>query len=172
MGGGVCFVAVCRLVFAVHDLSVAILVSTQDILHYGTMTATIVMMSAALVQKKGCLLVFGAVGVFCLVVLFMRRERRRLKAKHLWVELDPQWNKLKECLFTRHVTNQSWDHLYARLFLNKFGSKQRFREAGYQGYDYHEVHGKWKQTRDWYERSAVAQSPSLLELSNHFLHFD
>ena len=49
--GGVCFVAVC-LVFAVHDLSVAILLSTHDILLYGTMTATIVMMSAALGQKK------------------------------------------------------------------------------------------------------------------------
>jgi len=48
---GVCFVAVC-LVFAVHDLSVAILLSTHDILLYGTMTATIVMMSAALGQKK------------------------------------------------------------------------------------------------------------------------
>ena len=68
--------------------------------------------------------------------LFMRRERRRLKAKHLWVELDPQWDKLRERLFTRHVTNQSWDHLYARLFLNKFGTQQRFREAEYRGHDY------------------------------------
>jgi len=52
--GGVCFVAVCLLVFAVHDLCVAILLSTHDILLYGTMTATIVMMSAALGQKKNC----------------------------------------------------------------------------------------------------------------------
>ena len=66
--------------------------------------------------------------------LFMRRERRRLKAKHLWVELE--WDKLRERLFTRHVTNQSWDHLYARLFLNKFGTQQRFREAEYRGHDY------------------------------------
>ena len=30
-GGVVCFVAVCRFVFAVHDRSVAILLSTHDI---------------------------------------------------------------------------------------------------------------------------------------------
>ena len=55
-------------------------------------------------------------------------------------------------------------------FLNKFGSKQRFREAEYQGYDYHQrVQGKWRQTREWYGQSADAPSP---ELSNHFLHFD
>ena len=64
---------------------------------------------------------------------FMRRERRRLKAKHIWVELDPQWTKLKERLFTRHATNQDWGDLYECLFLNKFGSKQRFYENEYQG---------------------------------------
>jgi len=53
-----------------------------------------------------------------------------------------------------------------------FGSKQRFLEAEYQGYDYLEVQGKWRQTREWYEQSADAPSPSLLELSNHFQHFD
>ena len=50
--------------------------------------------------------------------------------------------------------------------------EQRFREAEYQGYDYQEVQGKWRQTRERYEQSADAQSASLLELSNHFLHFD
>ena len=50
-GGGLfCFFVL--FVFAVHDLSVAILLSTHDNLLSGTMTATIVMMSAATVQKK------------------------------------------------------------------------------------------------------------------------
>ena len=67
---------------------------------------------------------------------FMRRERRRLKARHIWVALNPQWIKLKERLFTRHVTNLGWGALHERLFLNKYGSQQRFYENEYQGYDY------------------------------------
>ena len=67
---------------------------------------------------------------------FMRRERRRLKTRHIWVALNPQWIKLKERLFTRHVTNLGWGVLHERLFLNKYGSQQRFYENEYQGYDY------------------------------------
>lgn len=90
---------------------------------------------------------------------FMRRERRRLKAKHIWVALDPQWIKLKDRLFTQHATNLGWGGLYERLFLNKYGSKQRFFENEYQGYDYQEVKDKWVQTRNWFQQSAVAQFP-------------
>ena len=42
---------------------------------------------------------------------FMRRERRRLKAKHIWI-----------------VANLGWGVLHERLFLNKYGSKQGFYE--------------------------------------------
>ena len=50
-GGVVLFVAVCFAVYD-YDLSVANPLSTYDILLPGTMTAAIVMMSAASVQKK------------------------------------------------------------------------------------------------------------------------
>ena len=100
----------------------------------------------------------------------MRRERRRLKAKHLWGGLDPQWNKLRERLFTRHVTNLSWDHLYARLFLTSLAVSNASVKLNTRGNDYHQrVQGKWRQTREWYGQSADAPSP---ELSNHFLHLD
>ena len=65
-----------------------------------------------------------------------------------------------------------WGGLYERLFLNKYGSKQRFYENEYQGYDYQEVKDTWVQTRKWFEQSAVAQFPSQLVLSSHFLQFD
>ena len=48
--GGLVLLFVCC--FAVHDLSVVFLLSTHDNLLSGTMTATIVMMSAASVQAK------------------------------------------------------------------------------------------------------------------------
>ena len=88
--------------------------------------------------------------------LFMRRERRRLKAKHLRAGLDPQWDKLRERLFTQKVTNLSRDHLYERLFSLKFGTQQRFLEAEYRGHDYWVVHGKWKQMHEWYRKAADA----------------
>ena len=96
---------------------------------------------------------------------FMRRERRRLKAKHIWVALDPQWIKLKERLFTRHVANLGWGGLHERLFLNKYGSKQRFYENEYQGYDHQEVKGSGFS-------SPPAHFPSQLVLSPYFLQFD
>ena len=37
--------------------------------------------------------------------LVMRRERRRLKAKHLWAGLAPQWDNLRARLFSPCVTN-------------------------------------------------------------------
>ena len=50
LSGGACFVVLCCS--AAHDLSVVFLLSTHDNLLSGTMTATVVMMSAASVQKK------------------------------------------------------------------------------------------------------------------------
>ena len=46
------------------------------------------------------------------------------------------------------------------------------RDNEYQGYDYQEVKDTWVQTRKWFEQSAVAQFPSQLVLSSHFLQFD
>jgi len=77
--------------------------------------------------------------------LFMRKERRRLQAKHLWAGLAPQWDNLRARLFSENVTNLSREQLYARLFLLQFGTQQRFREAEYRGRDYWVVHDKWKQ---------------------------
>ena len=45
---------------------------------------------------------------------YMRKERRRLQARHIWEELKPQWSKLKEKLYTRYVTNLGWNVLHER----------------------------------------------------------
>ena len=34
--------------------------------------------------------------------LFMRRERRRLQARHIWMEIKPKWHKIKERIWTKH----------------------------------------------------------------------
>ena len=99
-----------------------------------------------------------------------RGERRRLKAKHIWVESDPQWTKLVErASFTRHATNQGWETSMSACFSTSLAVSN---ENECQGYDYQEVKDKWMQTRKWFEQSPVAQSPSQLVLSSHFLQFD
>ena len=103
---------------------------------------------------------------------YMRRERRRLQARHIWVEPKPQWSKLKERLYTKCVTNLGWNVLHEHLFLNKYGNQQRFWENEYKGHDYHEVRAQWEKTRQWFQRSATARFLPQLVLSPHFLQFD
>ena len=47
---------------------------------------------------------------------YMRRERRRLKERHIWEDLKPDWKKLSERLYTNHVTGLVWQKLHERLF--------------------------------------------------------
>ena len=103
---------------------------------------------------------------------YMRRERRRLQARHIWEELEPQWTKLRERLHTRYVTNLDWKILRERLFLNRYGNQQRFWENEYRGYDREEVKAQWDRTRDWFQRSATARFPFQLVISPLLLQFD
>ena len=103
---------------------------------------------------------------------FMQRERWRLKAKHLWAGLAPQWDSLRARMFCPCVTNLSREDLYARLFLLQFGTQQRLRETEYRGRDYWVVHDKWKQKQEWYKNAGNADSPSLLSIADYFTHFE
>ena len=102
---------------------------------------------------------------------FMRRERRRLKAEHLWAGLAPQWNNLRARL-SQKVTHLSREHLYERLFLLKLAHNNVFVSLQYRGRDYWEVHGKWKRKQEWYKKAGDADSPSLLALADYFIHFE
>ena len=59
---------------------------------------------------------------------FMRKERRRLQARHIWMEVEPQWSKIKERIYTKHATGLPWMTLYNRLFLNEFTGESRWLE--------------------------------------------
>ena len=103
---------------------------------------------------------------------YMRRERRRLQAHHIWEKIKPQWTKLRERLHTRYVTNLGWKTRHERLFLNRYGNQQRFWENEYRGYDFEEVKAQWDRTREWFQRSATARFPSQLVISPLLLQFD
>lgn len=93
---------------------------------------------------------------------FMQRERRRLKARHIWEELKPDWKKLHQRLYTNHVTGLGWKKLHERFFLNMYRNEVRFMENQYKGSDFDWVKAQWDKTRLWFE--ATARFPSQLAL--------
>jgi len=46
---------------------------------------------------------------------YVRRERRRLKVRHIWEDLKPDWKKFYEPLYTHDVTGLGWQKLHQRL---------------------------------------------------------
>ena len=36
--------------------------------------------------------------------IFMRRERRRLEARHIWEKIEPKWPMIKERVWTKQAT--------------------------------------------------------------------
>ena len=55
--------------------------------------------------------------------IFMRRERRRLQARHIWKLIQPNWPMIKERVWTKHATGLPYRVLHRRLFLHEFGLK-------------------------------------------------
>ena len=46
----------------------------------------------------------------------LRKERRRLQAKHLWMEVKLSWNVLADWMYTVAPTGKLREQLYALLF--------------------------------------------------------
>ena len=57
--------------------------------------------------------------------LFMRRERRRLQARHIWVAIQPDWPMIKARVWTKHATGLPYTVPYRRLFLHEFTEESR-----------------------------------------------
>ena len=92
--------------------------------------------------------------------LFMRRERRRLQARHIWAAIQPDWPMIKARVWTKHATGLPYTVLHRRLFLHEFTEESRWLENSYKGPDEHRVKWQWKCCRDWFAAQATAQFPS------------
>ena len=46
--------------------------------------------------------------------LFMRRERRRLQARHIWEKIEPDWPMIKERVWTKQATGLPYEALFRR----------------------------------------------------------
>ena len=54
--------------------------------------------------------------------IFMRRERRRLQARHIWEKIQPNWPLIEERVWTKHATGLPYQALYRRpLSLRVYG---------------------------------------------------
>ena len=83
--------------------------------------------------------------------IFMRRERRRLQARHIWKSIQPNWPMIKERVWTKRATGLPYTVLHRRLFLH---------ENSYKGPNEHRVKWQWKRCQAWFATQATAQFPS------------
>ena len=80
-----------------------------------------------------------------------RKERRRLQAKHLWMEVKLRWRVLADRMYTKAPTGKSKEELYALLFGRAARSSRTnpYEEKAYRGPDIKEVQAWWKQCKEW-----------------------
>ena len=62
--------------------------------------------------------------------IFMRRERRRLQARHIWEKIQPNWPLIAERVWTKHATGLPYQALYRRLFLLEYTEESNVVEHG------------------------------------------
>ena len=80
-----------------------------------------------------------------------RKERRRLQAKHLWMEVKLSWHVLADRMYTAAPTGKSREQLYALLF-NKAArgsQKNAYEEKAYRGPALKAVQAWWEQCKEW-----------------------
>ena len=79
--------------------------------------------------------------------MVFRKERQRLKSKHLWDTIDLDWDALYKKLYVHKPTGLSRDLLWRQLFWNKHRLNP-WMEQEYQGSDWYDVRQAWK-TAQW-----------------------
>ena len=92
--------------------------------------------------------------------IFMRRERRRLQARHIWEKIQPNWPMIEERVWTKHATGLPYQALYRRLFLHEYKEESRWLENSYKGPDGHWIRQQWKRCRAWFAEQSTALFPS------------
>eukprot|EP00434_Breviolum_minutum_P045694 symbB.v1.2.041024.t1/scaffold7749.1/size9534/2 len=99
-----------------------------------------------------------------------RKERRRLQAKHLWMDIKITWDLLFNRMCTEAPTGMSREQLYDLLFNRATKGNQRnpYEEKAYRGPDYNEARKKWKQSQWWMWHYKDQCGPEVLD-TNGFI---
>ena len=87
--------------------------------------------------------------------VFMRRERRRLQARHIWEKIEPNWSVIRARVWTKQATGLPYDALHRRLFLHDHGRIQVVGKLQYRGPHWRWVQQQWKNCQAWFAGQAV-----------------
>ena len=94
----------------------------------------------------------------------LQRERRQMQAKHLWYNLDINWEELDKKLQVLAPTGLSRDEIWKHLFLTK-QRQNPFVEGRYSGADYEDVARKWEATKLYFQDYKSCTRPSSIDLA-------
>ena len=89
--------------------------------------------------------------------VFMRRERRRLQARHIWEKIEPDWPMIR----ARVWTGLPYDALHRRLFLHDYTEESRWLENSYRGPHWRWVQQQWKNCQAWFAGQSRCAVPEV-----------
>eukprot|EP00434_Breviolum_minutum_P025272 symbB.v1.2.022328.t1/scaffold1974.1/size94090/4 len=100
-----------------------------------------------------------------------RKERCRLQAKHLWMEVKLSWNVLSDRMYTVAPTGKSREQPYALLFNKAARGSQKnpYEDAAYRGPAHKEVQAWWEQCQEWMLYYKCQCAPLVQDIKG-FLH--
>ena len=95
-----------------------------------------------------------------------RKERRRLQAKHLWMEVKLRWQVLADRMYTKAPTGKSREELYALLFdkAARGSQKNPYEEKAYRGSALKAVQTGWEQCQKWMLYFKGHSAPCVMDL--------
>ena len=97
----------------------------------------------------------STIGFFLIGILVAapnsRKERCRLQAKHLWMEVKLNWTVLTDRMYTVAPTGKSREQLHGLLFNRAARGSQKnpYEEKAHRGPDYKEIQAWWEQCQEW-----------------------
>ena len=95
-----------------------------------------------------------------------RRERRKLQAKHLYMEVKLHWDILRNRLYTGAPTGKSPQELDDLLFNKaiKSSTVDPYQEKAYRGPGYRAVEARWKQQQVWMSNYLTYREPVMIDM--------
>ena len=96
------------------------------------------------------------------------KERRRLQAKHLWMEVKLRWRVLADRMYTKAPTGKSKEELDALLFdrAARRSHTNPYEEKAYRGPAIKEVQAWWGQCKEWMSHFKGQSTPLVFDFKS------
>ena len=93
------------------------------------------------------------------------KERKRLQAFHLWMDVKLRWGVLRDRMYVTAPTGKSEAELDALLFdkVARRNRKDPYEETKYRGAGIEEVRAWWKSCRNWMESYRTYGEPFVFD---------